>query len=164
MLPKWTQNGAQTLSGSSSWEVLKAWYLLYGKHIGGSRRGSRRQLFPDCVSRSSLEGSCGHFFQIWEDFSSQLGPCGGVHQVTFSRFFEPWAFLGPKCLQNPPQEPPGPPQDHPRASFLTNFDRFCYDFLMCFSSLLVAFFLLAPGLRPPEARKGTVAGRPKASG
>ena len=34
----------------------------------------------------------------------------GVREVTFFRFFELWALLGPKCLQELPQEPPGPPQ------------------------------------------------------
>ena len=38
------------------------------------------------------------------------GSQGGVREVTFSTFFELWAVLGPKCLQELSQEPPEPVQ------------------------------------------------------
>ena len=54
---------------------------------------------------------------FFSDFGSQLGPWEGVHEVTFSRFVELWAVLGPKWLQYLPQEPPGLTQ----ASIFTDF-------------------------------------------
>ena len=50
-----------------------------------------------------------YFF--FSNFGSQLAPLGGgVRELIFSSFFEIWAVLGPKCLQELPQEPPEPPQ------------------------------------------------------
>ena len=63
--------------------------------------------------------SPGHFFS---NFSSQLGPWGGVDELTFSSFVQLWAVLGPKCLQDLPQEPPEPPQ----ASIFTDFGVLCW--------------------------------------
>ena len=57
-------------------------------------------------------------------------PGGGVLQVTFSRFFELWAVLGPKWLPGLPQEPPGPP----RASICTDFCRILDRFLGYFQT------------------------------
>ena len=54
---------------------------------------------------------------FFSDFGSQLGPWGATRELTFPTFFELWAVLGPKCLQELPQEPPEPPQ----ASILTDF-------------------------------------------
>ena len=51
------------------------------------------------------------------NFGCPSGSLGGVDELTFSSFFELWAVLGPKCLQELPQEPPEPPQ----ASTFTNF-------------------------------------------
>ena len=36
-------------------------------------------------------------------FGWPSGPLGGVDELTFSSFFEVWAVLGPKCLQEPPE-------------------------------------------------------------
>ena len=47
---------------------------------------------------------------FFSNFDSQLDPLGGVDELTFSSFFQLWAVLGPKCLQDLPQEPPEPPQ------------------------------------------------------
>ena len=46
-----------------------------------------------------------------------LPPGWGVEIRFFSTFFELWAVLGPKCLQDLPQESPEPPQ----ASIFTDF-------------------------------------------
>ena len=62
--------------GGTLWEVLEPWYLLYGRHMGRSRGGSGRRLFPDCVSRPSLEASWGAIVQILGDFGCPLGCLG----------------------------------------------------------------------------------------
>ena len=56
-LPRWSQNGAHREPRGTFWGVRKPWYLLHGRHMKGSRGGSGKQFFPDCVSRPSLEGS-----------------------------------------------------------------------------------------------------------
>ena len=53
---------------------------------------------------------------------------GGVREITFSTFFELWAVLGPKCLQELSQEPPEPPQASIFNAFQQILDRFLTDF------------------------------------
>ena len=54
----------------------------------GARGGSGWRLFPDWVSRPSLEGSWGAFFAILGDFGSPVGTLGApflYQNVTFFR-------------------------------------------------------------------------------
>ena len=60
---------------------------------------------------------------FFSNFGSQLGPWGGVHEVTFSKIFELWAVLGPKCFQERSQESPKPPQ----ASICKDLETFWSD-------------------------------------
>ena len=85
-LPKWSQNGAQRKPGGTPWEVRKPWYLLYGRHMRETRGGSGRQLFPDCVSRSSLESSPGN---ICTDFDVFRCP-GGTIEAPFEATSGTW--------------------------------------------------------------------------
>ena len=64
------------MPGGTLGEVQKPLYLLHGRHMGRSRGGSGRQLFPDCVSRPSLEASWGAFFQNFGDLGCPLGLLG----------------------------------------------------------------------------------------
>ena len=89
-LPKWSQNGAQRKPGGTPWEVRKPWYLLYGRHMRETRGGSGRQLFPDCVSRSSLESSPGVFAQIFMFFGAR-GEASRLHlKLQVALEFQAW--------------------------------------------------------------------------
>ena len=46
-LPQWSQNGVEIDSVGTLWEVLEQWYLVYGRHMGGSREESGNQFFPN---------------------------------------------------------------------------------------------------------------------
>ena len=59
-------------------------------------------------------------------------PWEGVHELTFSTFFEFWAVLGPKCLQELSQEPP----ELPQASI---FDAFWHHFWITLASFFYTF-------------------------
>jgi len=61
-----------------------------------------------------------------------MGPKGAVHEVTFWTFFSFGAVLGPKCLQELPQESPEPLQ----ASIVTSFCRFLVTFWSFFDILI----------------------------
>ena len=75
-LPKRNKHEAKSMLGGTLWEVLKPRYLLYWRVMGRSWGGSRGQLFPDCVSRLSLEASWEAFLQILGDLGCPLGLLG----------------------------------------------------------------------------------------
>ena len=54
----------------------------------------------------------------------KLGHWGGVLELTFWRFFQLWAILGPKCFQELPQEPPDLHFYRFLISFGSDFDDF----------------------------------------
>ena len=59
---------------------------------------------------------------FFSDFGSQTGSLGGVLELTFLRFFQLWAILGPKGLKELPQGPPDLHFYRFLIVFLTDFD------------------------------------------
>ena len=62
------------------------------------------------------------------NFGSPLGPWGVSNFLIFRAFFQLWALLGTKCLQELPQESPEPPQ----ASIFVSFSSLSEQILVIF--------------------------------
>ena len=65
---------------------------------------------------------------FFKNFGSPLGPWGVSKRRFFQAFFQLWALLGTKCLQELPQESPEPPQ----ASIFDSFSSLSEQILVIF--------------------------------
>ena len=104
--------------------ILTTIYYTLAMSATPKRHQFRSLKSPKIVEKSRLEKYLQKKRQkmppdhIFIKFWFPTGPQGGgVRECTFSCFFELWAILGPKCLQELHQEPPEPPQ----ASLFTDF-------------------------------------------